>query len=856
MRQRLFGVIGVIALALLSNAVILTPTPLLLKAVATLVLTVLLPGSLLVTGLIARSVAPPAPGERIVLSVGAGYSCLVLTLLALSYLPGPLTRPQTLLAFNTLILTLTIVILRHPLHPFTPSPFHPVTQSPNLPITQSLSLLALLLLAAGLRLTNLGYAEFQGDEARLALRAAEVIQGYENALFVHKKGPTEILLPTAVYVLSDRLTETTARLPFTLANLTGVVAILVLGRRLFAGRQGVLTGGAAALLLAVDGYLVGFGRVVQYQSIVFLMDVLVVLIVVRLAQTTQAQGRYLTLAALLWATGLLSHYEAALVIFPVLYLFWVKWRAGETLVGLVRTALIPVVVGATTLAAFYVPFVRNPAFTDTYYYLTDYRMGGGNAPFNHLADFFARATVYSSTYYLLTLIALTAAGLAWLYWRHGRGPLRWPPIGALLIGLPLTFLHSTWGQIGGVELTWLFFLALLAGAWLLPGVTVAERALWLWFGAPLILALFFTAIPNTHVYSFFIPWALLAGLVIERGWAAMRVRLAPVPARLLGGALAGIAILVFGWYEYQLFVHNRVEVLRTWGENRPHGYWVTYDEPVEIAIFGFPLNNGWKAVAGLYAAGTLQGQYDTNARDVVAEWYTRGAHYCATQDPRYFMLANPVEPTLADETAALRANLLAEHKLFGTVSVQGRPALEIFERTADERVPQLFALEDFAPRFDTHFSTPEFERIGPVGSPAAHTATAYRFGDAIHLTGYRLEPTTVRRGESLTVTLYWSASGPIPQAYAVFVQIIDLGDLAKAGQRDGSPGCGRHPTPTWLPGDTIADRYTVPIDPAARPGSYTVLVGLYAGEQRLEVFGADGQSLGPHLALTQVEVGR
>jgi len=35
-----------------------------------------------------------------------------------------------------------------------------------------------------------------------------------------------------------------------------------------------------------------------------------------------------------------------------------------------------------------------------------------------------------------------------------------------------------------------------------------------------------------------------------------------------------------------------------------------------------------------------------------------------------------------------------------------------------------------------------------------------------------------------------------------------------------------------------------------------VLVGLYAGEQRLEVFGADGQSLGPHLALTQVEVGR
>ena len=93
--------------------------------------------------------------------------------------------------------------------------------------------LILLLVAGFLRFTNLGYAEFQGDEGRAVLRAAAVMQGYENALFLHRKGPVEILLPTLVYAMTGHLTEATARLPFALANLTGIIAIFVLGWRMF-----------------------------------------------------------------------------------------------------------------------------------------------------------------------------------------------------------------------------------------------------------------------------------------------------------------------------------------------------------------------------------------------------------------------------------------------------------------------------------------------------------------------------------------------------------------------------------------------------------------------------------------------
>src|SRR5690606_11429376 len=168
----------------------------------------------------------------------------------------------------------------------------------------ALPILALiLLLGTYLRIANLGYAEFHGDEARAALRAAAVIQGYDDVLFIHKKGPAEILYPTTVYSLTGRLTEFTARLPFTIANIAALLTVFVLGWRI----AGPVAGGAAATLFAVDGYFVGFARIVQYQSIVLLTSALVILVLLRLTRDPRRSGRYLLLVGLFFTTGLLSH---------------------------------------------------------------------------------------------------------------------------------------------------------------------------------------------------------------------------------------------------------------------------------------------------------------------------------------------------------------------------------------------------------------------------------------------------------------------------------------------------------------------------------------------------------------------
>ena len=110
-----------------------------------------------------------------------------------------------------------------------------IRENPRKSASNLLPLLAILLIGGLFRFTHLGYSEFQGDEATVLLRAADAIAGREDALTSHLKGPVEILLPTAIYALTGRIDEATARFPFALAEFGGA------GRHLAVGAGAVST---------------------------------------------------------------------------------------------------------------------------------------------------------------------------------------------------------------------------------------------------------------------------------------------------------------------------------------------------------------------------------------------------------------------------------------------------------------------------------------------------------------------------------------------------------------------------------------------------------------------------------------
>jgi len=134
------------------------------------------------------------------------------------------------------------------------------------------------------------------------------------------------------------------------------------------------------------------------------------------------------------------------------------------------------------------------------------------------------------------------------------------------------------------------------------------------------------------------------------------------------------------------------------------------------------------------------------------------------------------------------------------------------------------------------------------------------FDGGVRLLGYDLRG-AARPGETLALTLYWSAGGPLPGRYKVFSHL--LGETFNAangnflwGQSDAEPAANTRPTTGWRAGEVIVDEHAIPIAADAPPGAYRIEVGLYepVSGARLAVVGADGAVVGDHVIVTPIEL--
>ena len=820
------------------------------------VLGAMVPGFLLVDLCTRRGQSVPWP-EKLLYSAGAGYALIVTVMLLLSYVPGPIRLWHIITLYTATVLLLAAIVYGGRSSLTSPSQYESVALWGHRRLGTSYRRAGLIIaaglvviLAAYFRFAHLGYSELQGDEAAVALTADNAIRGYGNALLTRLKGPAEVLLPALIYRTTGTLTEFQARFPFAVASTLAVIGILMLGNRLFTPVAGVV----AAAAVALDGYLIAFGRILQYQSIVFFMVVLTVLILYRIVRQPENLIGPLLLAALFSATGALAHYEAAFVVIPGAYLlFLIARKTGPG--PLIRAMVVPALVGSSLLALFYLPFVLQPSFGDVFRYLFGYRLGGA-PPSDTLQGFFYRTTLYSTTYYFYLMIALAVAELARVYLY--TLPKRIRLLCVLVMFVLVTALLTYPQPIADLHHRLLSaVVTLVIGiAWVSPRVKPEERLVWLWFGVTLIVSVFLTSRPDTHVYSVFIPWALLAGLSVDHIKRFVAARFPGHRTDLVIFGAFGLVLLVFSVYAQELFIRNDVEVLRTWPEHRPRGYWTAYDMPVEIAIFGFPSRNGWNSIAAMYELGILEGGFDTNVRAPIAEWYTRGRGPCSRDDPEYYMLAYAVEPTLADEREEIRRGLEDNYQLLATIEVKGEPRLEVFARTTEPTT--VYVVDDAVYSAAAKVSRIDdaFPRNGPVGTVQFPYSADYRLRNGMWLRGYDLSSTVVSAGEVLDVTLYWQAAEKIPDDYDVSLQIIDLADLRKAGQRDGGPGCNMVPTSSWIVGDVICDRYRVPIVDDAAEGRYTLLLTVYSQDGQVETIDDVGNPAGISIPLADIHVER
>jgi 4-amino-4-deoxy-L-arabinose transferase-like glycosyltransferase len=152
--------------------------------------------------------------------------------------------------------------------------------------------------------------------------------------------------------------------------------------------------------------------------------------------------------------------------------------------------------------------------------------------------------------------------------------------------------------------------------------------------------------------------------------------------------------------------------------------------------------------------------------------------------------------------------------------------------------------------------------LTPAGWHSKMTPQPTAFAEGLQLQGFRLGrgedgagAASLSPGDVLVLSLYWRAEGPTDQPLTVFTHLLGP-DGQLYGQWDNPPVRGTYPTTDWLPGEEVVDQYEIPVNPAAPPGEYRVLVGLYDPSTgiRLPVLASDGQAMENSVTLSRAVV--
>ncbi len=785
--------------------------------------------------------------EKFCVSLGLNFALTPVSMLILSYLPGPVTRVQILLAMVALSgIPMLIACAR-------PRAFDRATEG-GLPAMQADAslmawlrryvwlLLVLVGVAAALRWVNLGYSEFQGDESTVMILAARVLQGEPSAMFEHNKGPAELLTVAAGWRLTGISNEWMARLPFSWANVLAIVTAGLIAQRITSTSAGLFT----VMLLGIEGYVLALGRIAQYQSLVLVLSMLALLCLLEFLRS----GRFVlvVVAAVLLAGAGLAHYDAVLVLPSCLLILaarlWRDRRRGRVWLTTAAAGLLAIAV----LALYYGPSLQSHHYGNISSYLSK-RVGSGLR--NNLAQVFVLSTVYDSIY-LLGILAVGVLAQAWRAWRR-FGRLGGVAASVLIVWGMGVFVRSVAGGAIAVTLAVVPFWILLIGTLVGLDQSWPQRALWLWLAVPASFYLFYVVTPYTHVHTFFVPAVIVTGSAIAD--LAERVQGQAKALRRVALAAGGLAYAVCGYYAIHMFVQHTPEYRRTFPEHKIPIYWTPYDEIPDFGLFGFPYRAGWKAVEQLIEAGELSGDYESNEEPPITNYYLRAVPRWHCPTPSMYVTAVNVQ----DEIFIRWDQIEQDYRPAFFVTVEGEPKIAVHTIDAVGE-PEWVPAEAYGRHYDLG-TTPDRvaqsalwfpKMVEPKAEPL--TLRDFYLGEDIRLVGYHLDTHEVTAGSFFSLTLVWEARASDIPDYTVFTHL--QGDGYLWGQLDGLPECGERPTASWEEGDRIVDHYRIPVRVDTPAGEYPLRVGMYdrTTMERVSVVSGDGRHLGDGVHLADITV--
>jgi len=217
-------------------------------------------------------------------------------------------------------------------------------------------LILFLMVSSGyLRFKNLGYSDYIGDEFKAIANLKEG-QSLWNFLLLQRKGPMQFLVSYIPYIFTQNFeNELAERIPFALASVSSVVVFYLLVKKL---TKSITVSFFSTFLFMVSGFIVGFGRIVQYQNLNLLFSLLCLYFYSNLISKQKHLIRSTLIGTLFWCLSIYSHWDAIFIIPPVIWLFS-KFLLNKDFSKKykIRIVIYNLLLGCIVILPFMIPYV-------------------------------------------------------------------------------------------------------------------------------------------------------------------------------------------------------------------------------------------------------------------------------------------------------------------------------------------------------------------------------------------------------------------------------------------------------------------------------------------------------------------
>jgi len=268
--------------------------------------------------------------------------------------------------------------------------------------------LVLIVSMAVLRLVNLGYSDYVSDEpGTFFYRGGTKNTGMSPMEFMlnERKGPLQLFVGLIPYVIvGDYNNEFAQRLPFTVFSIFSVVAFYYLIVKLTKRPTVAFVG---AFLFGVNGLIVGYGRIAQYQNLNTFFSFAALYFWADLLEKKKSLLLRSVLGTVMFGLSLLAHWDALYILIPAGYIF-VRFLLNKDVswTSKLRVFLVNAAIGYLVLFPFMLPYVKG-LFVSTENIGYANRIIGLGAPFSRRKDL-AQFNLYNPflTYYLYLVAGL------------------------------------------------------------------------------------------------------------------------------------------------------------------------------------------------------------------------------------------------------------------------------------------------------------------------------------------------------------------------------------------------------------------------------------------------------------------